>query len=308
MLSKKDLISIADLSSGEINEIFGLALKLKKGILKSSPLTKKTLCLIFQKPSNRTRVSFAVGMTQLGGHAVYLGPEEIKIGVRESTKDVARVISRYADGIVARTFKHKDIIEIAGSASIPVINGLSNLLHPCQGLSDLFTIKEKAGNSKIIKVAYVGDGNNVLHSLMLACSKLGINLSVATPKGYGPKKEIAKQAVSFAKKSNSKIEFFDKPGGAVNGADFVYTDVWASMGKEGEYERRKKIFKPFQLNSKLLNKTGKKSYAMHCLPAHRGDEITDQVMDSKQSIVYDQAENRLHVEKAILVLLLGKRK
>ena len=308
MLSKKDLISIADLSSGEINEIFGLALKLKKGILKGSPLTKKTLCLIFQKPSNRTRVSFTVGMTQLGGHAVYLGPEEIKMGVRESTKDVARVISRYADGIVARTFKHKDIIEIAGSASIPVINGLSNLLHPCQGLSDLFTIKEKAGNSKIIKVAYVGDGNNVLHSLMLACSKLGINLSVATPKGYGPKKEIAKQAVSFAKKSNSKIEFFDKPGDAVNGADFVYTDVWASMGKEGEYERRKKIFKPFQLNSKLLNKTGKKSYAMHCLPAHRGDEITDQVMDSNESIVYDQAENRLHVEKAILVLLLGKRK
>ncbi len=308
MLSKKDLISIADLSSGEINEIFGLALKLKKGILKGSPLTKKTLCLIFQKPSNRTRVSFTVGMTQLGGHAVYLGPEEIKMGVRESTKDVARVISRYADGIVARTFKHKDIIEIARSASIPVINGLSNLLHPCQGLSDLFTIKEKARNSKIIKVAYVGDGNNVLHSLMLACSKLGINLSVATPKGYGPKKEIAKQAVSFAKKSNSKIEFFDKPGDAVNGADFVYTDVWASMGKEGEYERRKKIFKPFQLNSKLLNKTGKKSYAMHCLPAHRGDEITDQVMDSKQSIVYDQAENRLHVEKAILVLLLGKRK
>ena len=308
MLSKKDLISIADLSSGEINEIFGLALKLKKGILKSSPLTKKTLCLIFQKPSNRTRVSFTVGMTQLGGHAVYLGPEEIKMGVRESTKDVARVISRYADGIVARTFKHKDIIEIAGSASIPVINGLSNLLHPCQGLSDLFTIKEKARNSKIIKVAYVGDGNNVLHSLMLACSKLGINLSVATPKGYGPKKEIAKQAVSFAKKSKSKIEFFDKPGDAVNGADFVYTDVWASMGKEGEYERRKKIFKPFQLNSKLLNKTGKKSYAMHCLPAHRGDEITDQVMDSNESIVYDQAENRLHVEKAILVLLLGKRK
>ncbi len=308
MLSKKDLISIADLSFGEINEIFGLALKLKKGILRGSPLTKKTLCLIFQKPSNRTRVSFSVGMTQLGGHAVYLGPEEIKMGVRESSKDVARVISRYADGIVARTFKHKDIIEIARSASIPVINGLSNLLHPCQGLSDLFTIKEKARNSKSIKVAYVGDGNNVLHSLMLACSKLGLNLSIATPKGYGPKKEIAKQAVNFAKKSKGKIEFFDKPGDAVKGADFVYTDVWTSMGKEGEYERRKKIFKPFQLNSRLLNKTGKKSFAMHCLPAHRGDEITDQVMDSKQSIVYDQAENRLHVEKAILVLLLGKRK
>lgn len=308
MLSKKDLISIADLSQIEINKIFDLALKLKKGIFKDSPLIKKTLCLIFQKPSNRTRVSFTVAMTQLGGHAVYLGPEEIKMGVRESSKDVAKVISRYADGIVARTFQHKDIVELAQGASIPVINGLSDLLHPCQGLSDLFTIKEKTKNLKNTKVAYVGDGNNVLHSLMLACSKLGLELSIATPKGYGPQKEILNKALGFARKSKGKIEIFNEPHVAVSGADFVYTDVWASMGKEKEYKKRKKIFKPFQLNSDLLKKTKKKSYVLHCLPAHRGDEITDQVIDSKQSIVYDQAENRLHVEKALLVLLLVKRK
>jgi ornithine carbamoyltransferase len=308
MLSKKDLVSIADLSLNEINEIFDLALKLKSGAIKDSPLSKKTLCLIFQKPSNRTRVSFAVGMTQLGGHAIYLGPDELKMGVRESSKDVAKVISRYADGIVARTFKHEDIIELAQNATIPVINGLSDLLHPCQGLSDLFTIKEKRKDLKTVKLAYVGDGNNVLHSLMLASSKLGIKLSIATPKGYEPQREIVAKVINFAKESGAKIEISNNPQEAVIDADFVYTDVWASMGEEAEYRKRRKIFKSFQLNLALLKKTKKKSLVLHCLPAHRGDEITDDVIDSDLSIVYDQAENRLHVEKAILVLLLGQRK
>jgi len=306
MLTKKDLVSIADLSLAEIEEVFSLASKLKKSRFKVSPLPKKTLCLIFQKPSNRTRVSFAVAMTQLGGHAVYLGPDELKMGVRESSKDIARVISRYADGIVARTYKHEDVVALAKWASIPVINGLSDLLHPCQGLGDLFTIGEKAGNFKKVKLAFVGDGNNVLHSLLLACSKVGVNLSFANPKGYKPKKEIVNKALSFAKKSGAEIKGFNKPEDAVEDADFVYTDVWASMGEEKEYQKRKKIFKSFQLNSKLFKKAKKGAYILHCLPAHRGDEITDEVIDSKQSLVWDQAENRLHVEKAILVLLLGK--
>jgi len=308
MLSGKNLISIADLSLSDIDEIFNLALKLKSGAYKGLPLTNKTLCLIFQKPSNRTRVSFTVGMTQLGGHAVYLGPEEIKMGVREASKDVAKVTSRYADGIVARTFKHKDIVEIAAAASIPVINGLSDFLHPCQGLGDLFTMKERIKDAKKISAAYVGDGNNVLHSLMIICSRLGVNFKIAVPKGYEPKKEIINCALDFAEKSGGKIEICNKAEEAVRGADFIYTDVWASMGKEEEYEERKKIFKPFQINSDLVKKSGKNSYIMHCLPAHRGEEITDEVIDSKQSIVYDQAENRLHIQKAILALLLGEKK
>ncbi|MFH1856678.1 MAG: ornithine carbamoyltransferase [Candidatus Omnitrophota bacterium] len=306
MLKSKDLISTADLSLGEINEIFELASKLKKGTVKGNLLAGKTLCLIFQKPSNRTKVSFAVGMSQLGGYTVYLGPDEVKMGTRESSKDVARVISRYAQGVVARTFKHSDIIELAENADIPVINGLSDFLHPCQALSDLFTIKEKSKNFKNVKLAYVGDGNNVLHSLMLVCSKLGVKLAIAVPKGYEPKKEVMKTALEFAKKSSGSIELFHQPEKAVAGADFIYTDVWASMGKEAEYEKRKKIFKPFQINAALLKKNGGKALVMHCLPAHRGDEITDEVIDSKQSIVYDQAENRLHAQKAILVLLLKK--
>lgn len=308
MLSKKDLVSGAELSVGEIDEIFDLASKFKKGEFMTKLLADKTICLIFQKPSNRTKISFAVAVFQLGGHPLYLGPEEIKMGTRESSKDVAKVISRYADGIVARTFKHSDIVELAENASIPVINGLSDYLHPCQALSDLFTVKEKFQNLKEVKLAYVGDGNNVLHSLMITCSKLGVSLNIATPKGYEPDSKITAMVMNFAKESSAKIEIFHDAGTAVKGVDFIYTDVWVSMGKEAEYKKRKKIFTPYQLNSALLKKSGKKALVMHCLPAHRGDEITDEVMDSAQSIVYDQAENRLHVEKAILVLLSGEKK
>lgn len=308
MLSKKDLVSGAELSVGEINEIFDLASKFKKGELVTKPLADKTICLVFQKPSNRTKISFAVAVFQLGGHPLYLGPEEIKMGIRESSKDVAKVISRYADGIVARTFKHSDIVELAENATVPVINGLSDLLHPCQALSDLFTVKERCGNLRDVKLAYVGDGNNVLHSLMITCSKLGVNLSVATPKGYEPDSKIMEMVMNFAKENGGEIEVSYDAVTAVKGADFIYTDVWASMGKEAEYKKRKKIFAPYQLNSALVGKSGKKSLVMHCLPAHRGDEITDEVMDSTQSIVYDQAENRLYVEKAILVLLSGEKK
>lgn len=308
MLSNKNLVDGTELAFADINEIFDLASKLKKGEFATKPLADKTFCLIFQKPSNRTKISFAVAIFQLGGHPLYMGPEELKMGTRESSKDVAKVISRYADGIVARTFKHSDIVELAENASIPVINGLSDLLHPCQALSDLFTVKEKCRDLREVKLAYVGDGNNVLHSLMITSSKLGVNLSIAVPKGYEPDSKITEMVMNFAKESRAKIEIFHEPDKAVKGADFIYTDVWASMGKEAEYKKRKKIFNPYQINSALLAKSGKKSLVMHCLPAHRGDEITDEVMDSEQSIVYDQAENRLHVEKAILVLLSGEKK
>lgn len=306
MLSKKDLIDIIDLTKEEIEEIFELASKLKSGQYKNKPLLNKTICLIFQKPSNRTKISFSVGAAQLGANALYLGPDEIKMGERESTKDIAKVISRYADCLIARTFKHKDIVDLAQNASIPVINGLSDLSHPCQALSDLFTIKEKNPDLQNIKLAYVGDGNNVLHSLMLICAKLGVSFAAAAPKGYEPKQEIINKTLGFARKTGTKIEILNDPEKAVLKADFIYTDVWASMGKENEYEKRRRIFAPFQINSALLKKSGKKSLVMHCLPAHRGDEITDEVIDSEQSIVYEQAENRLHVQKAVLILLLTK--
>lgn len=306
MLFKKDLIDIIDLTKKEIEEIFELALKLKSGQYKDKPLLNKTICLIFQKPSNRTKISFSVGAAQLGANALYLGPDEIKMGERESTKDIAKVISRYADCLIARTFKHKDIVELAQNASIPVINGLSDLSHPCQALSDLFTIKEKNPDLRSVKLAYVGDGNNVLHSLMLVCAKLGVSLAAAAPKGYEPDREILNKTFGFARETGAKIEIFNEPEKAVLRADFIYTDVWASMGKESEYEKRKKIFAPFQINAALLKKSGKASLVMHCLPAHRGDEITDEVIDSERSIVYEQAENRLHVQKAVLILLLAK--
>jgi ornithine carbamoyltransferase len=303
---KKDLISIEDLSTKDILEILELTKSVKKDRSKyADSLKGKSIGLIFQKPSNRTRVSFEIGMAQLGGNAVYLGPSEIEMGVRESVKDVAGVLSRYLDGIVARTYRHDDIKELAMHATIPVINGLSNRAHPCQALGDIFTIKEKKGLFKGVNLSYIGDGNNVLSSLMCASAKVGINMKIATPKGYEPVKEAAQAARHFAAASGSGLEFSNDPLEAVCDADVLYTDVWVSMGQEKEAKKRIRAFKKFQLNEKVLKLAKKNCLVMHCLPAHRAQEITDSVMDSKNSIVFDQAENRLHVQKAILLRLLG---
>lgn len=305
---KKDLISIKDLSAEQIKHIFDLTDKLKtnpKAI--GMPLVGKSMAMIFQKPSNRTRVSFEVGMTQLGGHAIYLGPDTIKLGEREKTSDIAKTLTRYLDVIVARVFKHQDIIDLAKHSTIPVINGLSDLSHPCQALADLYTIKEKSGSFEGIKLAFIGDGNNVVHSLLYACGRMGLDFSVATPKGYEPNKDIFQAAAAFAKKSAASIVISNDPKEALKGADFVYTDVWASMGQEKEAVKRKKAFKGFMLDEKLVSYAKKSCKIMHCLPAHRGEEIADEVIDSKNSIVFDEAENRLHVQKAILLWLLIER-
>jgi len=304
---KKDLLSIGDLSLAQINSIFKLSEELKKNKKKFvKALSGKSLALLFQKPSNRTRVSFEVGMYQLGGKSLYLSPQEINLGVRETISDVAKTLSRYVDGIVLRTFEHKNCLDMAKAATIPVINGLSDYSHPCQALADLFTIKEKLKTLKKVTLAYVGDGNNVCNSLIFAAVKTGMNISVATPKGYAPADGVIKLSQAEAKETGSRIVITEDPFSAVKDVQVVYTDVWASMGQEEEINKRKIIFKDFQINAKLLAKAADNVLVMHCLPAHRGEEITDEVMESKNSIVFDQAENRMHVQKAILIKLLGK--
>ncbi len=302
----KDLVSLKDLSTKEIEQIFSLTKEIKKNGQKfAKRLQGKSIGLIFQKPSNRTRVSFDVGIWQMGGHPVYLSPEEISLGKRESVADVAKTLSCYLDCAVLRTFSHQDIIDFAKAASIPVINALSDFSHPCQALADIFTIKEKKKKFEGITLAYVGDGNNVCHSLLFGASKVGLNIKVATPKNYEPNKEVVEASKAFAKKLKSEVILTNDPKEAVRGADVVYTDVWASMGQESEAGERKKIFAPFQVNKELVSFAKKDYLFMHCLPAHRGQEVTDEVMDSKNSIVFDQAENRLHVQKAILISLVG---
>lgn len=305
-MQNKDLISIKDLLDYDIQEIFRLAgeLKSERRLRETETLKGKTLGLIFQKPSLRTKVSFEVAMIQLGGAAVYLAPEEIKLGQREEIKDVARTLSRYLDGIVARTFRHKDILDLAKYSTIPVINGLSDYLHPCQALADLFTIEEKKSSLKGVKLAFIGDGNNVCNSLLYICAKLGVDISVATPKGYEPDKEVLKDALETAKSTKAKIILTNHPATAAKEADVIYTDVWTSMGQEKEFTERVKAFKEFQVNSKLCSDAKKDYLIMHCLPAHRGEEITDECLESPHSIVFDQAENRLYIEKAVLLLLL----
>jgi len=304
----KDLISIKGLKPEEIEDIFNLTDELKSDKMRfKDSLRNKTLALIFQKPSNRTKVSFAVGMTQLGGNSVYLGPDELKIGVRESAHDVAKVLSRYLDGIVARTLSHNDLLELAKSADIPVINGLTDLFHPCQGLTDIYTIRENKKSLKTIKFSYIGDGNNVLNSLLWGAAKTGMKFFVATPKGYEPKKEILSAAKELAKKNGGEINLTNDPLFVIKACDVVYTDVWTSMGQEAQYKKRKSTFKNFQLNDALVSKAKKDCIVMHCLPAHRGEEITDSVIDSPNSAVFDQAENRLHVQKAVLLKLMGDK-
>jgi ornithine carbamoyltransferase len=306
---KKDLISIKDLAAGEIEEILTLTDQLKaNGAAFSQALKGKTIALVFQKPSNRTRVSFEVGMYQLGGLAVYLGSNEINLGVRESIHDVAKTLSRYVNAVVLRTFEHQNVIEMAEFSGVPIINGLSDLSHPCQALADIYTVREKLGKLKGLKLAYIGDGNNVCHSLLYACTKMGLDISVASPKGYECQASVVKEAKGFAKNSGSSVFMSNKPEDAVKGADVLYTDVWASMGQEKEAQKRAKAFKGFQINKKLTSSAKPHCLIMHCLPAHRGQEISDEVIDSGNSVVFDQAENRLHVQKAILIKLLGENK
>ncbi|RKY88412.1 ornithine carbamoyltransferase [candidate division KSB1 bacterium] len=301
---KKDFLSICDLSYDEIFEIFELSRELKARLKKGDeyqPLKGKTLAMIFQKPSTRTRVSFEVGMFQLGGHAVYLGPNDIQLGKREAVSDIARTISRYNDGIMTRLFAHEDILELAEYANIPVINGLTDLLHPCQVLADAFTIWEKRGSLEELNIAFIGDGNNVCNSWLNLASKVPIHLSLGIPEGYDPDKEI----LSMAKKSNiSEITIYRNPKMAVKNAEVIYTDVWTSMGQEKEAENRRQNFRNFQVDNKLVSYADPNCMVMHCLPARRGEEITDSVLDGPHSIVFDQAENRLHVQKAILIKLL----
>jgi len=302
---KKDLISIHDLTSAEIEDIFNLSAELKA---ENHPrLAGKSLAMVFEKPSTRTRVSFEVGMYQLGGNTIHLSPRAVQLGEREAVSDVARTLSRYVDGVMLRTFSHKILIEFAKYADVPVINGLSDLLHPCQALTDIFTIREKKDEEDLsnLKMAYIGDGNNVCHSLMFAAAKVGMNLTVATPAGYEPKDEITQLVFKDAGQTGVEIDILNDPVVAAQGADVIYTDVWASMGQEAESKKRKKDFKNFQVNQKLVSLAKKDVIVMHCLPAKRGDEITDEVLDGKNSVVFDQAENRLHVQKAILALLLG---
>ena len=305
----KSLISINDLTLDEMNAIFDLSANLKKKLKDGVPhkhLEGQTLGMIFSKPSTRTRVSFETGIYQLGGIGMYFGPTDLQLKKSENIHDTSKVLSRYLSGIMIRTFAHQDVIDLAKYASIPIINGLTDLLHPCQVLADLFTIIEKKGKLKGLKLAYIGDGNNMAHSLLHGCSKVGMNISVASPKAYKPKEEIVNNALRNAKVMNSKVEILDSPEEAVKDADIIYTDVWASMGQESETLERKKIFAQYQVNEKLV-KNAKEDYLfLHCLPAHRGEEVVNEVIDSPNSVVFDEAENRLHVQKAIMVMLMGK--
>ncbi|MDD5492973.1 MAG: ornithine carbamoyltransferase [bacterium] len=306
-MQSKDLISILDLSVAEIEEIFATARALKEKQRKGEeyiPLKGKSLAMIFAKSSTRTRVSFEVGMLQLGGHALFMSTQDMQLKRGESIHDTAKTLSRYVDGIMMRTYSHKDVLEMAEHATIPVINGLTDLSHPCQALTDIFTIIEKKGKAAGLKIVYLGDGDNVANSLAVIAGKLGLHMVLCIPPGYEPDKGIIKDAQELAAGSGAKIELTNDPQAAATAADILYTDVWTSMGKEQEREERLKIFKPYQLNSRLLAKANPGYMVMHCLPAHRGEEITDEVMASQQNISFDQAENRLHVQKAILALLL----
>jgi ornithine carbamoyltransferase len=302
----RHFVSIADIDADELATLLDLAARLKTDRAPREDLRGKVVALVFEKPSLRTRLSFDVGTAQLGGHCVYLSPAEVGLGRRESVSDVARVVSRMADAVVLRVNAHETIEEFARYSSVPVINGLSELSHPCQGLADIFTIRERAGLDAV--VAYVGDGNNVAHSLMLCVAKTGGTLRIATPVGYEPHPRFRELAESAARASGARIEIGNDPERAVAGADVVYTDVWTSMGQEHEYERRRRAFVGYQVNAELLSRAKHDAIVLHDLPAHRGEEITDEVLDGPRSAVFDQAENRLHTEKALLCWLLGGKR
>ncbi len=303
----KSLISINDLTLEEMYQIFDVSKTLKE-LHHTGQLHKwlegKTLGMIFAKPSTRTRVSFEAGIYHLGGIGMYFGPNDLQLKRGETISDTAKVLSRYLDGIMIRTFDHQDVVDLARFGSIPVINGLTDLLHPCQVLTDLFTILEKRRELRGLKLTYIGDGNNMAHSLLNGCSKAGMHISIASPSGYKPNKEIVNDAKANAKYMGSKVEILDDPAAAVKNADIIYTDVWASMGQEAEAKDRQKKFAGFQVNDKLANNAKDDYLFMHCLPAHRGEEVASEVIDSEHSIVFDEAENRLHVQKAVMALVM----
>ena len=300
----KDLLSISDLSREDIWLLIREAVDMKaEGWL--SLLDRKILALMFEKPSLRTRVSFEIAMKQLGGHSLYLSPDEVGLGKREAISDVARVLSRYVDVIAARTFSHQTLEILASHSRVPVINALSDLEHPCQALADLLTTYEKKGQLEGLTLAFVGDGNNVAHSLLLAASLMGMNFRIASPPGYTVKEEILHLAQEYAASSGAEIFCTEQPQLAVSEADVVYTDVWTSMGQEAEADQRRQIFAGYQVNSELLSLAKEDAILMHPLPAHRGEEVAENILDSPQSVVFDQAENRMHLQKALLAALLG---
>jgi ornithine carbamoyltransferase len=306
-LKGRDFIGLSDFSTEEIQYLIDLAIDMKRKLKAGEvyqPLKGKTLGMIFEKSSTRTRVSFEVGMYQLGGHALFLNRNDLQIGRGEPIYDTAQTMSRYVDGIMIRTFEHRTVIDLARGATVPVINGLTDRAHPCQALADYQTIFEKKGRLQGLKIAYIGDGNNMVHSLMTGAAKLGMHMTVASPQGYEPKKDVEKSASEFAAKTGGSIRVCQDPKEAVAEADVIYTDVWASMGFEQEQKDRELAFANYQVNEELV-KYAKKDYLfMHCLPAHRGEEVSEGVIDGPNSIIFEEAENRLHAQKAIMAALM----
>jgi len=303
----KSLLTIHELALEEVWQIFELSKSLKEKRLSGEPhrlLEGKKLGMIFSKPSTRTRVSFEVGIFELGGTGLYFNQNDLQLKKSENVSDTAKVLSRYLDGIMIRTFDHQDVVDLAVHGSIPIINGLTDLHHPCQVLADLFTILEKKRTLHGLKLAYIGDGNNMAHSLLHGCAKVGMNISIASPSGYTPLDSVVAESEKDAKYMGSKIEILDDPIAAVTDADIVYTDVWASMGQEKEAQERKKKFVNYQINPDLVKRAKDDYLFMHCLPAHRGDEVVNEVIDSPNSVVFDEAENRLHVQKAVMALVM----
>lgn len=304
---KRDFVSFADVTASEIAQLIAFATDLKQRHKRGTPtplLAGKTLALLFNKPSVRTRASFEVGMVQLGGFTSYIQDPDVVMGIREPLKDLGRVLSRYYDGLVVRTFAHQTVTELAQAASIPVVNGLTDLEHPCQILAALQTLQEHFGRVSGLHVAYVGDGNNVVNSWLLGAAMSGLTFTIACPQAYMPDAGIVQQAHRLSAATGAVIDIVDDPHQAVKSADVIYTDVWTSMGQEAEAALRREVFRPYQVNTALLSAAPSHAIVMHCLPAHRGEEITDEVMESPRSLVFEEAENRLHVQKALLVFLL----
>ena len=306
-LSVTDLLADSDLSQCDLRLIFELAERVKASPRAyAQALAGKQLALIFEKPSLRTRVTFEVGMTSMGGFGVYLDHAKPRLGEREAVKDIGRNLERWVDGIAARTFSHESVVELANNASIPVVNALTDLFHPCQALADLYTLREKFGTLAGLKLAFLGDGYNVCHSLMVTGAKLGVSVRVATPPGYEPRPEVVAEAKALAASTGATVELFNNPLEAATGAQAVYTDVWASMGQEHAVHLRSQVFAPYRVTEDLMAAADSSAVFMHCLPAHRGHEVANEVIDSPRSVVFDQAENRLHVQKALLILLMQK--
>jgi len=303
----RDFLSMDDLPVDELWQVLDYAAELKrrgKAGERPAVLAGKVLAMVFEKPSLRTRVTFEVGMLELGGHAIYLAPQDIQIGTRETPADAGHNLERWVAGIMGRVFRHEVLEQLALAASVPVINGLSDREHPCQTLADLLTIRERFRGLEGVKVAWIGDGNNVCHSLLLGAAKLGVHVSLATPRGYEPDETILARAKTLVKGTGSRITVGTDPHEAVRGAEVLYTDVWQSMGQEAERAERVAAFSAYQLNKRILSEAAPTAVVMHCLPAHRGEEITDEVIDGPQSIVFEQAENRLHAQKSLLALTL----